>query len=580
MDGILRDPSQPLDGFWLPKQVRQQVLTPSTEFTSLSFAKGRACQASEPGAVTMVWPLLGGEQWRVLLAALAENRAHAPRGSAFWEGLQSALGAVVQRFANPDDPLHIQAMQHLPAYTGYSEAMIRFMLSGMDWMPLDQMPAAFDWSPTRRAMSAWQPLQNLPGYIRFHPDHLWRQALAALPVFRDYPVFGSKSSPNLVLGYGAGNVPGTALLIAFLAQATTLAGSPPPIILVKNSRREPLFTPLVLNALEEEAPELVATTAVLIWDYEDHALQSTLLSQADLVIAAASDETIAQIQEQIRQAERGRARPIRFHAHGHKVSFSAVSNEVLTKGLSDPVSGQPVLNIVALLAALDSIFWDQHGCLSARIHFVEQGDREHYTPLEYAVQLEAQLRVLASLLPRGAWPRQQLHDRFDRYKQMETTGLVQVLSKYEDEYLVAIDHRPLDAWALQKTINDCQGRVIIVRPVTDLMEVPDHFLRLLSRRNLQSLSVALGEPGQVLQARHMRFASACAARGVTAIRSVGRGAFPQLSHSWDGWVPLDLVRERTRGYFTTIEFDRPVDQFLHTYRMMLERGAVLGVSPL
>jgi hypothetical protein len=232
--------------------------------------------------------------------------------------------------------------------------------------------------------------------------------------------------------------------------------------------------------------------------------------------------------------------------------------------------GASLIDVATLLAALDSVFWDQHGCLSSRIHFVETDGPE--PALAYTARLAEQLGILASFLPRGDWPRQRLQDRFDRYKLLEQTGLVQVLSHYDDDYVAVLDARPLDAAGFQTVVNDCEGRVIVVRPVRDLMEVPDHYLPMLAPSNLQSLSVAVGREGEGLTGAFLRFAEACGRRGVTAIRTVGRGAFPQLAYSWDGLIPLDLIRERPAGYFTTIEFDAPYDEILTTYRLMLDRG--------
>ena len=66
---------------------------------------------------------------------------------------------------------------------------------------------------------------------------------------------------------------------------------------------------------------------------------------------------------------------------------------------------------------------------------------------------------------------------------------------------------------------------------------------------------------------------------MTGIRSVGRGAFPQLAYSWDGLIPLDLVAPRVgeaaSGHFTTIEFDGPAQnaaQMLETYAMFMRAG--------
>jgi hypothetical protein len=557
-----------IEGFWLPQDVRDQLLAPGTEYRTLSFVQGRPCEPGDESAVTIRWPFFDQGAWEQLLVALRSNRQRVPQGQAFWDRFQAALEPVARRFADPADPLHNVARAALPVYTGYSEAMVRMTLGALDMWALEQFPAAFQLAPTLEAAANWQAMGNLAGRLRFYEDRRWHPSLAQLLGRGSTPLFGPRTFPDLVVGYGAGNVPGTALLIAFLAHATTLAGGPSPVVAVKNSRREPIFTPLVLTALESVDPDLVAATAVLIWDYEDASIQKQLLGQADLVIAAASDATIDQIGKTLDRAGAGR-----FHAHGHKVSFSAIGRQVLAHGLCIPEDETPLVDVVTLLAALDSVFWDQHGCLSSRIHFVEAGGRGYYGPLEYAARLVEQLGVLASFLPRGAWPRRRLHDRFDRYKSLEKTGQVQVLSRYDDEFVVVVDARPLDAARFRATVNDCEGRVIVVRPVQELMEIPDHYLRLLPVANLQSLSVALGRQGEGLTEAFLHFAGACGARGVTAIRTVGRGAFPQLAYSWDGLIPLDLIRPRREGRFATIEFDAPYEEMLATYRLMLQRVA-------
>jgi hypothetical protein len=372
-----------------------------------------------------------------------------------------------------------------------------------------------------------------------------------------------------------------------LGQAATLGGGAPPIVVVKNSRREPIFSTLVLRGIEAEDPDLLAGVAILVWDYEARPVQELLLSEASLVIAAASDETIARIQTDLDRVARyqpavAAGQRVRLHAHGHKVSFTAVGRSMLelgAAGRSSSGSGeQSMIDVVALLAALDSAYWDQHGCLSSRVHFVETANSGCYSPVDYAERLVAHLRLLSAFLPRGAWPRQQIHDRFDKYKLLETTDEVQVLSEYDDDFVVAVDRRTLDARQFYTSVNDCQGRVVLVRPVADLMDVPDHYLRLLPADNLQSLSVAVGRAGEGLSASFLSFADACGDRGVTAIRTVGRGAFPQLAYSWDGLIPMDLVRQRPAGRFATIEFDAPYEQIVETYQFFERRGADLGMG--
>ena len=74
-------------------------------------------------------------------------------------------------------------------------------------------------------------------------------------------------------------------------------------------------------------------------------------------------------------------------------------------------------------------------------------------------------------------------------------------------------------------------------------------LRWLPPTHLQSVSVAL-DPTRLLP-----FADAAGAAGVTALRMLGRAAFPQLAYSWDGLIPLDVAYSRPAGHFTGIEFD-------------------------
>ncbi len=160
------------------------------------------------------------------------------------------------------------------------------------------------------------------------------------------------------------------------------------------------------------------------------------------------------------------------------------------------------------------------------------------------------------------------------------------MSEYDDPFVVIFDGRTgdksrQDPSAFAALVDECQTRVVVVRPVTDLMEVPWRYLRLLPRRSLQSLSVAVGRPGEGLSKPFLDFAAACGAQGVTAIRLVGRGAFPRPAYSRDGSLPVDLVGRRPPGYFTTIEFDAPFEEMMQIYRAHLTRLAILaeGQSP-
>jgi hypothetical protein len=381
-----------------------------------------------------------------------------------------------------------------------------------------------------------------------------------------------------------------------LALSTTLRGEaplpgpePPPAVLVHNSRREPLATPLILAAIEEVDPDLVGMVASTVWDLDDAALRERLLGEADLVLATGDDDFIKCISPQLAPVTRRR----RFQAHRNGASFSVIGREMLELQSGDDAlewrlpGGAEVIDVVALLAGLDASFWDQNAGLSARVHFVEQGGPADDLPAEYARRLTARLRQIAMVMPRGAWPVRQLHDPFDRYKTIEGSDRwgpgLRVMSNYDDPFVVVLDGRAaddsrMDPGLFASMVDECRTRVVLVRPVADIMEVVWRYLDRLPRHWLQSISIAAGRPGEGLTGQFLAFATACARRGVTTIRIIGSGAFPQPAYSWDGWLPLDLVGTRPPGYFTTIEFDSPFDDMLQTYSRHLSRLAKLPTA--
>ena len=519
------------DGYWLPKAMREHILAGAAWETS--WLKGGALtNADDPDAVAVRWPKLAPEQWRALLDALQQARTVIGR-------------EVLARWQVVLDQARTQLVEHsaemlpvLATCTGYSPQMLSMTLGLGDLISPELLSAALEFQPTWSAATRWERMPGLLGWVRFFPQLASDRAMAGLrggaPMCRPAP------PPNLALGYAAGNVPGTALLIALLGGLANYAlddETLSPAVLVRNSRHEPLFAPWALSIIETLDPVLVAGLAVLIWDYEDETLQRELMSQAGLMIAAAGDDTIAAL-----DAVRAKSAPaLRFHRHGHKVSFSVIGDWKLEVGGRKTQARNPISDI-PLLAALDSALWDQNGCLSARVHFVA-GDAE-----EYAGALVARMRALSTALPRGTTPRRLTHRAFDAYTALIRSGRVRVCSTYDDDFAVALDARTWDADTLRRTVNVCQGRVIVVRPVKDVMDAPG-FLRWLPASYLQSVSVAMDE------ARVLEFAQAAGACGVTAVRSLGRAAFPQLAYSWDGLLPLDVGWLRPAGHFTTVEFD-------------------------
>jgi hypothetical protein len=536
------------DGFWLPAGLRERVL--ANAVWQIYWLKGGVISAEEmPGAVTVRWPRLTVAQWRELLTGLQQGRPVGGREVlARWQAVLVAAQAQLLAQAETLLPL-------LAAATGYSPEMLAAALWQGNLISPASLSAALHFQPAWSVASRWERMADLPGWVRFFPERTFDHVTASLR--RGARLCRPAAAVDMALGYAAGNVPGTALLIALLGGLANFAlgdAVPSPAVLIRNSRHEPLFAAWVLSAVEALDPDLVAGLAVLIWDYDEEALQREVLGRAGLMIAAAGDDTIAALDSQRAKYAAG----LRFHRHGHKVSFAVIGEleasnwklEPAGKSAMPGTAGHVVCNpqsAIPRLAALDSSLWDQNGCLSPRVHFVT-GDAD-----AYAQALAGQMRELVSRMPRGTTPRRFVHRAFDAYMSLAGAGGVRVYSTYDDDFMVATDPRPWDAETLSRAVNACTGRTIIVRPVEDVMEVPC-YLRWLPARNLQSLSVAMDG------ARVLTFAQAAGACGVTAVRSLGRAAFPQLAYSWDGLLPLDVGHVRPAGHFTTVEFDHLEDE--------------------
>jgi len=509
--------SAPLPGFWLSKNLCSS-LSPAIRFETYHLLGGRLVDPSVPGSVAIESPVLDNEGWAMVFEGLQKARRLDTRQ--FLARWQSALVNCQPQMAEK----LVDFLPLLSTATGYSSEMILHGFLAGSLSQVDSLSGALDFWPRRSSAETWQPLPSESGYARFYPSANLTKFYRLLGP--DKPLYRPAPPTKLALGFAAGNVPGTGFLIALLSGLANAAhpALPAPALIIRNSRHEPLFYPWLLDMIEAFDPELTAATAVLAWDYNDIGLQRRLMGSAGLMLAAAGDDTIAAL-----EAVRKTAVPkLRFHRHGHKASFSAIGSDF---ALSAETSRQ---------AALDSSLWDQNGCLSARVHFVE-GDAT-----TYAQNLVEAMRTLAVQLPRGSTPLRFTHRAFDTYHNLENSGKVKVFSQYEDEFAVILDERPWDAILLRRVTNTCQGRTAVVRPIKNLAEAP-RYLCLLPPENLQTIGLACGEE------RILPFAEAAGRAGVTAVRKLGQAAFPQLASSWDGYLPLDAACLRPEGYWTGIE---------------------------
>jgi hypothetical protein len=130
-------------------------------------------------------------------------------------------------------------------------------------------------------------------------------------------------------------------------------------------------------------PKVCSCLEIAEWKGGNSTLEDLLIKEADAITATGSDETIEAVHKRVPFTKR-------FLAYGHRVSFGYVSRKAL--------SSSRALDLIKA-AAQDVVAWDQLGCLSPQVFYVEHGGR--IAPEMFAQLLAEELEELALQIPRG-----------------------------------------------------------------------------------------------------------------------------------------------------------------------------------
>jgi len=170
-----------------------------------------------------------------------------------------------------------------------------------------------------------------------------------------------------------------------LAGNTPLASWPPLLasLLVKSacfakmSSDETLWTSILIRTLQEAMPEMGACLAAEVWPGGAREIEEFLIQHTDLMMVFGSDPTIF--------AWRGRM-PLHkpFLGYGHRASFAVILRECLTPEVAEKL-------------AWDTTLYDQQGCLSPQVAYVERGGR--VAPEEFAEWVAGGLARFARRYP-------------------------------------------------------------------------------------------------------------------------------------------------------------------------------------
>ena len=261
------------------------------------------------------------------------------------------LDQATARLLDSQDPYRQQLERLLPLATGFDAEMIRLSLTAylqtFRGLQLQRFLAEDFANP--KVLDEFQP-RTAGGWTR---------------------AFG----PELLVHVWAGNVPALPMW-SFVSGLLVKAGA-----IGKVSSAEPVFATLFARLLAEVEPRWASCFAVVWWP-SDASHEHTALASADVVLAYGGNAALQAMQDQV---------PVtcRFLPHGHKLSFGMVSAAALSV-LKGPG--------VARQAALDVARYDQQGCYSPHVFYVQRG--APITPKDFAQHLAHELSGLQHKLPR------------------------------------------------------------------------------------------------------------------------------------------------------------------------------------
>jgi Acyl-CoA reductase (LuxC) len=279
--------------------------------------------------------------------------------------IQSLIANFVRigtNWMDPDYPLRKFALQHGPEATGFpSGTLLKGLESFFSQLTTENFEALLE-----------QDFGDARKLDQMSPIHAEQSTRRSSMV----------TAPELLFHITAGNLPIAAFSTILLGMLVRSAQ------IVKCATGTAFLPSLFAHSIYEVEPKLGACLEIAEWRGGNVALEETCIKNANCVTATGSDEVIAAIRHRVPQRKR-------FLGYGNRASFAFVG--------SDAISRRNEARTVSAAAA-DVIAWNQLGCLSPHVIYVESGVNS--SPLQFAEALATELGQLEAVEPRGAVPAQ------------------------------------------------------------------------------------------------------------------------------------------------------------------------------
>lgn len=396
------------------------------------------------------------------------------------------IAAIAQAAANwqhADYPWRLSAYHHAPGYTGFSEQMIGQILDlTFGALTVDALGELVDRElGNRRVLDEFCQLGRV-------------KTRARGPRLITHVLGGSIPQPGIV-----------SLCCGLLLRSANL---------VKVSSHDPIFPVLFVESLREVDPELAGLISIVAWSRDDLAVTQAAFSESDAVVAYGDDSTIATL--------RSLTGPqTRFIGYGHKASLAVIAKEAMTA---------EHLPALAEAAAFDASVYDQQGCLSPHVFYVEEGGE--LGPRRFALALSEAMAAYQARVPRGVLAAAEAAEMSTvltgyQFRAQVDKRVAVWTSGYPTSWAVIYDDDPAFA---PSSLN----RLVFVKPTDGFKRV----LNSLSRFGASISTVGIAP----MHERAMGFANDLAKLGVHRVCPVGLMQRPPLTWHHDGRPNLsDLV---------------------------------------
>lgn len=398
------------------------------------------------------------------------------------------ISHVAEGWLQADSPFRELALADGPRHTGFGRATLE---RGMD---------NFFAKLTKESLRAWlaQELGDARRLDEFTvtpgEEKFARAALATGPEFLAHICAGNLPNPTW-----------TSMVLGLLTRSAQF---------VKCASGASFLPRLFAHSIYDADHKLGACLEVAEWRGGQAALEEILFAEADCVTATGSDETLAAIRSKLPGQKR-------FLGYGHRVSFGYATGASLAG-----FGGKRVVKA----AATDVVAWNQLGCLSPHVIYVQRGGETG--PEQFAQLLAEELGQRELSEPRGTVPHEVAAAIAAR------RGIYEVRAAHSPDTMLWCS-KDSTAWTVVYEANpqfamSCLHRFIYVKAVADLTEALHGADAVRSKVSTVGISADEEETKGI--------AKTLARWGVTRVCPLGHMQNPPLTWRHDGRPALgDLV---------------------------------------